>query len=71
MAAITMSMAFLSPGRHTWPVPLCHLGMERQTGPGRPERRMTSMKAARAAASDGGYCVGRVDGFAGPEGPTQ
>src|SRR3954452_21652221 len=47
------------------------LGMERQTGPGRPERRSTSMKAALAAASDGGYYVGCGDGSAGPGGPAQ
>ena len=41
------------------------LFMERQTGPREPEAEKTSMKAALAAASDGGYYVGRVNASAG------
>jgi hypothetical protein len=45
--------------------------MERQTGPGGPEAEKTSMKAAPAAASDGGYCVVRVSASAGHRRPVR
>jgi hypothetical protein len=44
--------------------------MGRQTGPGEPEAEKTSMKAAPAAASDGGYYV-RVDASAGHRRPVR